>query len=93
MPCTTRDVVTKDVLTAHLDDGRRISVPLVWYRRLVHATADERDNCELHTDNQHISWPNLDEDISVEGLLARRRSQEIRALLNRWLVAKKLATV
>ena len=66
-----------------------VSVPMVWYPGLVHATAGERNNWELHADNQHIHWPDLDEDISVEGLLAGRRSQESPASLNRWRAAKR----
>ena len=66
-----------------------MSVHLVWYPRLVHARADERNNWELHAAGQHIHWPDLDEDISVEGLLAGRHSQESPASLNRWLNAKR----
>ena len=66
-----------------------MSVLLVWYPRLVHATPGERNNWELQSASQHIHWPDLDEDISVEGLLAGRHSQESPASLNRWLNAKR----
>lgn len=81
--------VTDDELTARLADGRSISVPLAWYPRLVHATPDERSNWELFAANRHIHWADLDEDISVEGLLEGRRSQESPASLNRWLEARR----
>ena len=61
--------VTDDTLKAELSDGRTISVPLAWYPRLVHSTQDERDNWELVGEGQGIRWPDLDEDLSVEGLI------------------------
>lgn len=88
VPRATRITVTDNLLTAELVDGRIISVPLVWYPRLVHATEDERNNWELHAGSQHIHWADLDEDISVEGLLAGRRSGEGQASLKRWLEAR-----
>ena len=80
--------MTDDLLTAELADGRIISVPLAWYPRLAHATEDERNNWELYAGSQHIHWEDLDEDISVEGLLAGRRSRESQASLKRWLEAR-----
>ena len=62
--------VTEDVLAVQLSDGRDISVPLSWYPRLVHATPEERVHWELIGGGQGIHWPDLDEDISVEMLLA-----------------------
>jgi hypothetical protein len=76
------------LVTVELADGRSISVPLVWYPRLAHATEDERNNWELYAGSQHIHWEDLDEDISVEGLLAGRRSRESQASLKRWLEAR-----
>ena len=67
--------VTEDTLTAELSDGRTISVPLAWYPRLVHATEEERGNWRLIGGGQGIHWPDLDEDVSVEGLLAGRPIQ------------------
>ena len=81
--------VTEDTLTADLRDGRTISVPLVWYPRLVHASPQERGNWELIANGRHIHWPDLDEDLSVEGLLAGRKSGEGRKSLERWLQARK----
>ena len=68
-------MVTEDTLTAELSDGRTISVPLAWYPRLVHATEEERGNWRLIGGGQGIHWPDLDEDVSVEGLLAGRAIQ------------------
>ena len=62
--------VTDDTLTAELSDGRTISVPLDWYPRLIHATPRERDNWQPVGGGEGIHWPDLDEDVSVEGLLA-----------------------
>ena len=81
--------VTEDTLTAELADGRTISVPLVWYPRLVHATSEERDNWEILADGEQLRWPDLDEDLSVEGLLAGWPSGESRRSLQLWLEAKK----
>ena len=61
--------VTDDELTVLLADGRRISVPLAWYPRLLNATADQRRNFELLGDGHGIHWPEIDEDLSVAGLL------------------------
>ncbi len=81
--------VTEDTLIAELHDGRIISVPLSWYPRLTHATPAERDNWELIGDGQGIHWPDLDEDISMEMLLAGSMSGESPQGFQRWLEAKK----
>ena len=80
--------VTEDTLTAELSDGRTISVPLAWYPRLVHATPEERGNWALFGGGQGIHWPDLDEDISVENLLAGRKSGESHRSFKQWLEAK-----
>lgn len=77
--------VTDDTLTAELADGRSISVPLAWYPRLAHAAPHERRNWRLIGGGEGIHWPDLDEDISVEGLLAGRHSGESQTSLKRWL--------
>ena len=82
-------VVTEDTLTAELSDGRTIAVPLSWYPRLVHATPEERGHWELIGGGQGIHWPTLDEDISVEMLLAGRKSAESRRSFKQWLEAKR----
>ena len=81
--------VTEDTLTADLSDGRTISVPLAWYPRLVHATPAERSNWELIGGGQGVHWPDLDEDISVENLLAGRKSGESPRSFKQWLEAKQ----
>jgi len=61
--------VTDDLIIAHLVDGRTISVPLAWSWRLSEATPAQRENYEIIGDGQGIHWPEIDEDISVEGML------------------------
>jgi Protein of unknown function (DUF2442) len=91
---TERDVFaeavafTEDSMSVTFDDGRVLSVPLTWYPRLLHGTAGERIHFELIGDGEGIHWPDLDEDISVEGLLAGRRSAETDTSLARWLTAR-----
>lgn len=77
--------VTDDTLTVDLADGRTLSVPLAWYPRLLHGTPEERRNWRLIGDGVGIHWPDLDEDISIQGLLLGRRSGESQASLRRWL--------
>ncbi len=81
--------VTEDTLTAELSDGRTISVPISWYPRLVHATPEERNNWELIGTGQGIHWPDLDEDLSIEGFLAGRKSGESQRSFKQWLEAKR----
>lgn len=80
---------TSDALVVHLDDGRTLSTPLTWYPRLLHGAADERNCYELIGAGEGIHWPNLDEDISIEGLLAGRRSAESDQSLARWLSVRR----
>ena len=71
--------VTEDTLTAELSDGRTISVPLAWYPRLVNATEEERGNWRLIGGGQGIHWPDLDEDVSVEGCLGAGHPARVRS--------------
>ena len=80
---------SEDSLTVGLDDGRVLSVPLAWFPRLLHGTESERLRYELIGDGEGIHWPDLDEDISVEGLLAGRRSVESANSLTKWLKRRK----
>lgn len=80
--------VTEDTLTVELSDGRAISAPLFWYPRLVHATPSERNNWRLIGGGIGIHWEDIDEDISVEGLLAGRPSSESQRSLDRWLESR-----
>ena len=61
--------VTEDELLVWLEDGRRIAVPLVWYPRLLHASPEARRNWQLLGGGEGIHWPDVDEDLSVVGLL------------------------
>jgi hypothetical protein len=61
--------VTEDEIIAHLEDGRVISVPLAWSWRLSEATAEQRANLRLIGSGQGVHWPDVDEDIRVEGML------------------------
>lgn len=78
-----------EALIVDLADGRTITVPLAWFPRLARGTAAERANWRLIGGGVGIHWPDLDEDISVESLLAGRRSGETQASLRRWLQARK----
>jgi len=67
-------VVSEDELTVSLMDGRTISVPLAWYPRLATGTPEQRANWEMAGGGYGIHWPELDEDLSTEGLLASARA-------------------
>lgn len=85
LPRATNVVVSDDTLTVDLSDGRTISVPLAWYPRLVHAADQERGKWRLIGRGEGIHWPDLDEDISVEGLLGGKPSGESQESFRRWL--------
>lgn len=78
-------VATEDTLTVDLSDGRTISVPMAWFPRLLHATPEERKNWKLIGHGAGIHWHDLDEDISVENLLAGKQSGESQASFKKWL--------
>ena len=61
--------LTDDDLIVDLVDGRTISVPLAWYPRLLHATSEQRENWRIAGGGFGIHWPDIDEDLSTEGLL------------------------
>lgn len=81
--------VSEEALTVDLVDGRTIIVPLVWYPRLWHGTPEERNHFEIFGDGMYIHWPDLDEDLTVAGLLAGQRSGESPQSLKKWLEARK----
>ena len=66
--------VTDDTLSVDLSDGRTVSVPLTWFPRLLYASPEERNNWRLIGKGQGIHWEDIDEDISIEGLLAGKPS-------------------
>ena len=84
--------VTDDELAVELADGRAVSVPLGWYPRLVHATPEERAGWQLVGGGFGIHWPEVDEDVSVESLLAGRPSGERQESLQRWLAGRAVRT-
>jgi len=89
LPDAINVLVTEDTLSVELSDGRTISVPIEWYPRLVHGTPGERSNWRLIGRGQGIHWEDLDEDISVEGLLAGKPSGESQASFKKWLAERQ----
>ncbi len=81
--------VTADALVVDLVDGRTVTVPLAWYPRLWHGTEAERSRLEITGDGRYIHWPDLDEDLTVAGMLAGRRSGESPASLKQWLAGRQ----
>ena len=77
--------ISEDSLSVDLWDGRTIIVPLIWYPRLWHGSEEERKNFEIIGNGTLIHWPDLDEDLSVSGILAGRRFRESQKSLKRWL--------
>jgi hypothetical protein len=77
--------VDAETLTVELTDGRVVSVPIGWYPRLAHGSTNERNNWRLIGGGLGIHWPDLDEDINVENVLAGRPSGESQASLKKWL--------
>ena len=86
-----RATITEDSLAVDLSDGRTVSVPLVWYPRLLQGSPRERNNWRLIADGQGIHWPDLDEDLSVESIVMGRASGESQASLKRWLDTRKVS--
>lgn len=87
-PAAAHLTTTDERLIVDLSDGRSIVVPLEWYPRLMEGSTEERSNWRLVGDGYAIEWPDLDEHIGIEGLLAGRRSGESRESLERWLASR-----
>jgi len=85
LPYAEKVRVTEDSLNVDLSDGRTISVPLTWFPRLVHATREQRDNWRLIGRGHGIHWDDIDEDVSVEGIIAGRPSGESQSSFKKWL--------
>jgi hypothetical protein len=81
--------IDEDRLVFGLADGRTIIAPLAWYPRLWHGTPEERAGFDIIGDEAYIHWPELDEDLSIAGILAGRRSGESPESLQRWLASRK----
>ena len=77
-PRAMKVTVSDDELTVDLVDGRRISVPVVWYPRLLNASAAQRQDWELIGEGEGIHWPQIDEDLSVVGILKGTRGSQLR---------------
>jgi hypothetical protein len=88
IPAAIQVHVSDDTLSVDLSDGRAISVPLAWFPRLCHGKEDERNKWRLIAGGRGIHWTDLDEDISVEGLLAGRPSGESQTSLKKWLATR-----
>jgi hypothetical protein len=84
--------VSDEALIIDLSDGRTVSAPLAWYPRLLHGTSAERQNHRLIGQGLGVHWPQLDEDISVEGVLAGRPSYESRDSFEKWLDSRSRAS-
>lgn len=91
LPRAVNVTVTEDTLSVDLDDGRTICVPIGWYPRLVHGTPAQRANFQISGAGHGIHWPDLDEDVGVEGLLLGKKSTENPASFQRWLQERKKA--
>lgn len=81
--------ISEDTLSIDLEDGRTISVPIGWYPRLAHGTQTERANYQISGAGFGIYWPDLDEDIGVEGLMIGKKSTEGSTSIERWLEKRK----
>jgi hypothetical protein len=82
-------VVSKDTVTVSLADNRAVSMPISWYPRLVQGSPAGRNNWKLLGHGTGVHWPDLDEDLSVEGMLAERASMEGKASLAKWVAGRR----
>jgi hypothetical protein len=88
IPAAENVRITDDTLSVELSDGRTISAPLAWFPRLLHATKEERGRWRLIGRGQGIHWEEIDEDISVENLIAGKSSGESQASFKKWLAKR-----
>lgn len=88
-PLAATVVVVDDTLTVKLQDGRVVGVPISWYPRLLHGTERERSNWRIMGGGIGIEWPDLDEHLSVSGLLNGKKSAETRRSVERWLAKRE----
>lgn len=84
-PIATDLQITGASLVIQLEDRRMLSISLEWYPRLLHASGVERENWQFLGEGYAIEWPDLDEHIGIEGLLAGRRSGESVSSFQKWL--------
>ena len=88
VPGAMHVTLNDESLVVDLTDGRTVSVPLSWYPRLTNATVQERNNWRLIGRGEGIHWPDLDEDISIAGLISGKPSGESRTSLLQWLAQR-----
>ena len=88
LPKAIQVSVTDDTLSVDLEDGRTIAVPIGWYPRLVYGRPSERSNFQISGAGYGIHWPDLDEDIGIEGLLLGKPSTESAESFQRWLTSR-----
>jgi len=81
--------VTDDTLSVDMEDGRTVSVPIGWFPRLAYGTSKERANVQISGADYGLHWPDLDEDIGIEGLLLGKRSTENPDSFEKWLKGRK----
>lgn len=81
--------VTDDTLSVDLEDGHTISVPIGWYPRLAHGAPAECAKFQISSAGYGVHWPDLDEDIGIEGLLLGKKSTESPSSFERWLQRRK----
>lgn len=89
LPKAIQVAITDDTLSVDLADGRTIAVPIGWFPRLAAGTRQERENVQIVGAGFGLHWPELDEDIGVEGLLLGKKSAESPASLARWLAQRQ----
>jgi len=78
-----------DTFAVDLEDGRTIAVPIGWFPRLAYGTPAERANFQISGAGYGIHWPDLDEDIGIEGLILGKKSTESQASFERWLQRRR----
>ena len=88
-PSAVRVRIIGDAVVFDLSDGRTVTAPLAWYPRLLQGTAAERRHWQLIGGGEGVHWPDLDEDLSVEGLLAGRPSAESQESFDKWLNGRR----
>ena len=89
LPRILNVTVTEDTLSVDVEDGRTVSVPIGWYPRLAHGTSTERANFQISGAGYGIHWPELDEDVGIEGLLLGKKSTESPSSLEGWLQSRQ----
>jgi hypothetical protein len=92
-PKVVNVTIDDDTLLVDLEDGRTILVPIGWYPRLAYGTPTERANFQISGAGYGIHWPDLDEDIGVEGLLMGKKSTESLASFERWLLKRQQSSL